>query len=360
MHIPWSWIKQRPHFIAEELSNYFLIDLYYEISYKHFDAFKKFKTEHANLKINKLIKLPFNNNKIIRSINRQLISNAIQKILKYNNFDYLWITHPRTFSYFKDIRQVDKIKIIYDCMDDVLFFPHIRDNKTYRKEILALEEELCNRAHYIFFSSDNLHNSLSHRYNLTSKSYRIINNGIKLYKKTNRKINIENFSRKNINLFYAGTISEWFDFDLILKSLEHFQNLHYYLAGPTEVNIPRNNNIHYAGIIEHSQIYNFLSMADILIMPFKMNKLTLSVDPVKIYEYIYSCKPIIAPDYPETRKFNQFVYLYNNPDNYIKTIDHIVKSDFSPRQPRSNCHEFARQNTWQQRANSIKEILRAT
>ena len=31
MHIPWQWIKQRPHFIAEYLSEYFQIDVLYKI-----------------------------------------------------------------------------------------------------------------------------------------------------------------------------------------------------------------------------------------------------------------------------------------------------------------------------------------
>ena len=30
MNIPWGWVKQRPHFIAEYLSKDFIVDVYYK------------------------------------------------------------------------------------------------------------------------------------------------------------------------------------------------------------------------------------------------------------------------------------------------------------------------------------------
>ena len=30
MHAPWSWIKQRPHFIAEELSKIYILSVFAE------------------------------------------------------------------------------------------------------------------------------------------------------------------------------------------------------------------------------------------------------------------------------------------------------------------------------------------
>ena len=29
MHVPWGWIKQRPHFFAEYLANDFAVDVYF-------------------------------------------------------------------------------------------------------------------------------------------------------------------------------------------------------------------------------------------------------------------------------------------------------------------------------------------
>ena len=33
MHVDWNWIKQRPHFLAEELNKYFNVKVLYQYRY---------------------------------------------------------------------------------------------------------------------------------------------------------------------------------------------------------------------------------------------------------------------------------------------------------------------------------------
>ena len=42
-----------------------------------------------------------------------------------------------------------------------------------------------------------------------------------------------------------------------------------------------------------------------MIMPFKLNELVKSVDPVKLYEYINYNKPIISIFYQEIKRYSQ-------------------------------------------------------
>ena len=46
-------------------------------------------------------------------------------------------------------------------------------------------------------------------------------------------------------------------------------------------------------------------------MPFILNELIESVDPVKLYEYINFEKNIICIKYDEILRFKDFVYFYN-------------------------------------------------
>ena len=49
---------------------------------------------------------------------------------------------------------------------------------------------------------------------------------------------------KKYVLAYVGTISHWFDFDILLKSLKDFKNIEYRLIGPVSgVTIPENERI---------------------------------------------------------------------------------------------------------------------
>ncbi len=48
------------------------------------------------------------------------------------------------------------------------------------------------------------------------------------------------------------------------------------------------------GPIDDDKLYKNVQNFDCLIMPFKLNKLIFSVDPVKLYEYINYNKPIVS------------------------------------------------------------------
>ena len=56
---------------------------------------------------------------------------------------------------------------------------------------------------------------------------------------------------------YVGTISHWFDFDILLKSLNEFEDIEYRLIGPVSgVTIPENDRIKYLGSVDHQDIYS--------------------------------------------------------------------------------------------------------
>jgi hypothetical protein len=48
-------------------------------------------------------------------------------------------------------------------------------------------------------------------------------------------------------------------------------------------------------------LYNF----DVCLIPFLKNKVTEAVDPVKLYEYLSSGKPVVARDLYELRRYKE-------------------------------------------------------
>lgn len=110
---------------------------------------------------------------------------------------------------------------------------------------------------------------------------------------------------------YVGTIAAWFDFDSLLLMLSENPDANVVLIGPNEVEIPVHERIHYLGTVDRQYIFSFLDAADCLIMPFVVNELIRSVNPVKLYEYIYANKPVLAPAYEETYQFEPYIYLYS-------------------------------------------------
>ena len=127
---------------------------------------------------------------------------------------------------------------------------------------------------------------------------------------------------------YFGTISTWFNFDYILRSLEECADIQYELFGPLAgVQIPKHERIHYHGTIEHEKLLENIKDADCLIMPFLINEIIEAVDPVKLYEYINFNKNILTCRYEEIERFEPFVCFYTGYDEFIKQILNLKKSN---------------------------------
>ena len=92
-------------------------------------------------------------------------------------------------------------------------------------------------------------------------------------------------------------------------------------------------------------------------MPFKVNELIRSVNPVKLYEYIYMGKHIVAPEYGETLKFAQYVHLYKSKKDFFTIIDNIFTiKELDPNRVKS-MRLFAENNTWSNRYKIIRKNL---
>ena len=61
MSVPWGWIKQRPHFLAEGLSKYCKVSVYYKKStlIKSKNLLTQIPSENANLTIKSFHVFPF-------------------------------------------------------------------------------------------------------------------------------------------------------------------------------------------------------------------------------------------------------------------------------------------------------------
>ena len=360
MGVPWGFIKQRNHFIAEYLNEDFKVTALTEKVWRDKGFVKN--TINNGLKIRELCCLPLSRYKPINFLTNQIKKLQLKKYIK--NQDIIWIIDPRSFKLVHDIIQPDQ-KLIYDCMDDQLEFPYVKKDQKIFKEFYQWEKLLVNKADVVFSSSSFLKNKLISRYNL-NREINIINNAVHLDQNTNHNnkskqliSKIQDKTKKySHKISYIGNISEWMNFDLILESLDNHQDIAYLFFGPSEVKIPEHERIFHFGSIEHQLIFDVMEASDVLIMPFKLDELIKSVNPVKLYEYIYSGKPIIALKYDETLKFNDYVYLYENNEEFLNYIEKLVSGNLLSKKCVEKCISFAKENTWDNRVKSIANILK--
>ncbi len=355
MHVPWGWIKQRPHFIAEQLGKHFKQSVFFRKAYRRSNLLGNAISGH--LEAHELFTLPFNKLKFISMLNAWLIGYQLRSRIK--QYEIVWVTHPEMYVAIRSFLP-HGTQLVYDCMDDALEFPHVRKDHKLRSRIAGIERQLIERSSVVFASSEYLKTCLNNRYDV-SREITVVNNGVTLdsSRKDQRLVaDLEaafNLTRLK-RIVYIGTISDWLDIDLILKSLEMISDIAYFFVGPSECSLPKHDRMFNLGPVEHGFVPVIMEYADVLVMPFSVTDLILSVNPVKVYEYIGSGKPTIVVRYSETEKFGEYVYLYHDGDEYIELLKNMLKNSLPPRKSKEECLCFIKANTWEHR---VDEMLKA-
>ena len=348
-HVDWNWIKQRPHFLAEGLKQHFDLSVVYMRQNRNRKTLQKRKQDE--IKATPIYIIPFFGRvSILRRINTFFMAKQFFK--KYNEVkpEYIFLTYPDQV---KLIPKKYSGKIIYDCMDDHVAMA-LKERKSF---VETCERDLIEKADYVFVSSQNLTDKLIERYSITKKSkLSVVRNG---YDGKIISVDPEKQEKpKNFEISYIGTVSHWFNFDYLLKSLVDFENLSYKIIGPIEagLNVPQSQRINFVGTVEHNKLYETIKDTNCLIMPFVVNEIIESVDPVKLYEYINYNKDIICVKYKEILRFDKFVYFYDDYESFKEQLTKLISSD-AVKYSLDERKEFLEKNNWKTRVDEIVEKI---
>lgn len=358
MHVPWAWIKQRPHFFAESLSKDFDLNVIYKRPLKVSKS-NLVNRRTEDMLISSFFIFPFQRIPILKKI--AFLNKVNDLLVKFQlpsikDFSFVWVTSWSMYSLIYNFLPAHT-KLIYDCMDDELEFPNIKNNEVIFREASLMEKKILNRADIVFCSSEYLKNKILERTGI-NREIIVVNNAIGIPKHSSSlSINghkIWDILSKMDNVFmYVGAVSSWFDFESILNVLEKDLSVNFVLLGPADIEIPDHERLHYLGTVDREDLFKLMDKAKALIMPFKLNELIRSVNPVKLYEYIYMSKPILATRYSETELFQDFIYLYNGKDEFYNCIRGILDGGLISKKKDKDNKIFALNNTWDMRYNSI-------
>ena len=341
MSIDWYWIKQRPQILAEYLAKDYDVTVVYM---KEIFCKQDLRKEKDELEKSYAIPaIPYRDKNIAAHSIQKMMFRKIMKMA--NTFDIIWVGHPLLYRY---IPRNYGGKIIYDCMDN---HEALCGDEKIKKTIRQTEADLIKRADRIFVSSTGLYKKVQNAGG--EGCVFLVRNGF-VADKIYPPVAVNHQKNENLKIGYFGTIAEWFDFPLLLKSLEKFPNLEYYLWGPVSgINVPNHPRIKLLGVVEHSRLWENVKDMDCLIMPFQVNDIIRDVDPVKLYEYISMGKRIISVEYDEIDRFGEFVYFYKNIFDYENIIGRMAES-----QIKYNIKEqkkFLLMNSWEKRYETIRK-----
>jgi hypothetical protein len=351
MHVDWDWIKQRPHFIAINLSLFYKIKVIYPFAWRRLGLIKN---SFGKLNPQPFFLIPFSGKfYFIRKINSLYMKYYMYILIKFYKPDIVWISSPEISNFLPEKLSA---KLIYDCMDDVAL---LINNQSIKKDLINSESRLIARCSRVFCSSSKLLEQLVVRNGKSSK-YTIVNNALEISSLTNfSKIEKEKKEQDIFIIGYIGTVSSWFDFKAVITLLNKLKYVEIHIIGPIYgINQPppAHPNLKYLGSSSHDDLKNKVNNFDAFIMPFCLNELIESVDPVKIYEYIYFNKPIFCIRYKEVEKFSEFVDFYSNYDQLVNLVKKY-KNGAKRKYTEKSRDKFILKNTWSDRCKIIRNTI---
>jgi GT2 family glycosyltransferase len=160
---------------------------------------------------------------------------------------------------------------------------------------------------------------------------------------------------------YYGAIAEWFDTDIVEHIAAQRPEWNIVLIGHTfgsdVERLKKYKNVHFYEEIPYAQLPNYLYWFDVCIIPFKINELTLSTNPVKFYEFISSGKPVVSSKLPELLPYAGFLYLSEGKEEFLKNIDVALRENDENLITRRV--ELARENDWETRFHQIQDYIQS-
>ena len=161
---------------------------------------------------------------------------------------------------------------------------------------------------------------------------------------------------------YFGALAKWVDYNLIKKVAEERENYQIVLIGFLydnkfkESGIEHMKNVHYLGVIDYNELPLYAKYFNISIIPFVLNNITESTNPVKLFEYMALNTPIVTTDLRECRKYKS-VLIGREYTSFIEKLDYALKIDKNDKYY-IHLKEEALENTWEKRANIFCELVK--
>jgi glycosyltransferase involved in cell wall biosynthesis len=294
----------------------------------------------------------------INSFNHQIIELTLKHYLRELEFSdpILWITSPLQTPV---IGGFNERKIVYDCMDHHAAFYQLGSRQA--KLVTKLEKKLIGKADIIFCTSSSLYQRIKSDHENTflirnAVSEAFLDPGISFSPPDDFP------STKGPIIGYVGTIYRWVDLDAILEIANKRQNWTIVMIGPIHIKMPTIGNVknlYFLGEKSYADIPRYLSRIDVGIIPFKLNDLTINVNPVKLYEYFAFGIPVVSTFLPEVALYKDLCYLVETPDMWIEKVEQAIAEKFcsNANDLKNQRKKIASENTWRNRIEKIHEII---
>ena len=257
------------------------------------------------------------------------------------------IQHPYWYPL---VRRLPNSFQVYDCMDHHEGFGDVSE------QLVALEKEMFAAVDLVTVTSQWL-DEYARKYN---QKVLLIRNAVEYEHFATRPERVYADAAGRRIIGYYGAIAEWFDVDLIRAAAMAYPQCLVLLVGEDSVGARRRladlPNVKFIGEVPYSTLPYYLYAFDVCLLPFRIIPLTLATNPVKIYEYLASGRPVVCVDLPETGQFGDLVARASSASEFTAQIGVALRESFAEaEQNAARRRQFASEQTWRHRAVSLEK-----
>jgi GT2 family glycosyltransferase/glycosyltransferase involved in cell wall biosynthesis len=159
---------------------------------------------------------------------------------------------------------------------------------------------------------------------------------------------------------YYGAIAEWFDVELVAGAARARPGWSFVLVGSTvgaDLGPLRGlANVRLLGERPYASLPGYLHAFDAALIPFRRTPLTEATNPVKLYEYLSSGKPVVAVELPELEPFGGLVYPMSGSAELVAQVEAALGEPPALREARVDA---ARRHTWASRVDELTAAVGA-
>lgn len=127
---------------------------------------------------------------------------------------------------------------------------------------------------------------------------------------------------------YAGSLSSWFDVEMVRRAAAARPDWRFRLIGriehPKIETLQRLPNVEFGGEVPYAELPRHVGRFDVATIPFLRNALTMSTNPIKLYEYFACGLPVVSSALPEVERYDGLVYLADSPEAFLRQLDQAV------------------------------------
>jgi ADP-heptose:LPS heptosyltransferase/glycosyltransferase involved in cell wall biosynthesis len=257
------------------------------------------------------------------------------------------------------VEHLDPRGVVYYAVDEMTAFGDRSEGE--RREIRRKEEAMLRRADVAVGVSPRLHA----RFRTVHPRSRLLPNGADL----------EHFSPGSLaaaelhpalrdlpdgpTLVFVGQVDDRLDQELVVACARAIPELRVVLAGRVRRDVDvsaleREARVHLLGYVPYEELPSVLRAGDVCAVPYRVNELTRSCNPLKVFEYLATGLPVVSTPLDALAWCADVVRLASDREEFVDGVRDALRHGTEGREARL---DRARSSGWDARVDDLEEIL---